>query len=54
VASAGFEVLEQCNGGLGARIDHALDAVGSPALLIGMDAPQVTASVLDVGLALIG
>src|SRR5207245_11627940 len=38
----GFEVVPQVPGGLGERLAGAFDAVGGPALLIGMDTPQVT------------
>ena len=37
-----FEVVPQVPGGLGERLAGAFDAVGGPALLIGMDTPQVT------------
>jgi glycosyltransferase A (GT-A) superfamily protein (DUF2064 family) len=50
---AGFDVVAQCGGGLGERIDHALGAIGSPAVLIGMDTPQVTAACLDRALQLV-
>jgi uncharacterized protein len=48
---AGFEVLAQAEGGLAERMEAAFAAVGTPALMIGMDAPQVTAELLDAGLA---
>jgi len=48
---AGFEVLAQCQGGLGERMAAAFAAAGGPALMIGMDAPQVTPALLDRGLA---
>ena len=48
---AGFEVLAQAKGGLAERMEAAFAAVGTPALMIGMDAPQVTAELLDAGLA---
>lgn len=38
---AGFEVVRQAAGGLGARLAGAFDAVGGPALLVGMDTPQL-------------
>jgi uncharacterized protein len=48
---AGFEVLEQATGGLGARMAAAFAAVAPPALMIGSDAPQVTPDLLDAGFA---
>ena len=39
---AGFEVVAQRGGGLDERLAHAFEDVGGPALLIGMDTPQVT------------
>ncbi|MGH9183021.1 MAG: TIGR04282 family arsenosugar biosynthesis glycosyltransferase [Acidimicrobiales bacterium] len=42
----GFEVLPQQGGGLDQRLAAAFDDVGPPALLIGMDTPQVTSSLL--------
>jgi rSAM/selenodomain-associated transferase 1 len=38
----GFEVIAQRGDGLGERLQAAFDDVGGPALLIGMDTPQVT------------
>jgi uncharacterized protein len=43
----GFQVVPQIEGGLDARIAAAFDAVGGPALLVGMDTPQLTAGVLE-------
>ena len=48
---AGFEVLPQVAGPLAARMAAAFAATGTPALMIGMDAPQVTPELLDAGLA---
>ena len=48
-----FEIHGQCAGSLGDRIDHAFRAVGQPAVLIGMDTPQVTAGILDHALYLL-
>lgn len=45
----GFEVLTQCDGGLDERLAAAFAAVRGPALLIGMDTPQVTPGILAVG-----
>ena len=42
----GFDVVPQPDGGLGARLGAALDAAGGPALVIGMDTPQLTADLL--------
>jgi uncharacterized protein len=44
---AGFEVAPQVDGGLGNRIAGAFGAVGAPAVLIGMDTPQVTPGLLE-------
>lgn len=43
----GFEVIPQAAGGLAQRLAAAFDAVGGPALLIGMDTPQLSAAQLD-------
>lgn len=43
---SGFEIVAQPQGGLDARIAGALDAADGPALLIGMDTPQVTPGLL--------
>ena len=43
----GVEVIPQRGGGLDERLAAAFDDVGDSALLIGMDTPQVTASLLD-------
>lgn len=48
---SGFEVLEQARGGLGERIAAAFEAVGGPALLIGMDTPQLTAEAIEAAAA---
>ncbi|WP_367321879.1 DUF2064 domain-containing protein [Streptomyces sp. HUAS ZL42] len=46
---AGFDVVRQCAGGLDERLAAAFaDCDGGPALLIGMDTPQVTTSLLTV------
>jgi glycosyltransferase A (GT-A) superfamily protein (DUF2064 family) len=50
---AGFELVAQRGAGLGERIDNAFREVGCPALLIGMDTPQVEAATLDAALALL-
>ena len=43
----GFDLLEQCRGGLGERLGHALGAAGGPALVVGMDTPQLTPGKLE-------
>jgi len=45
--SSGLRVLPQRGAGLAERLGHALERAGGPALLIGMDTPQVTAGLLD-------
>jgi rSAM/selenodomain-associated transferase 1 len=47
----GFEVIAQRGGGLDERLAHAFADVGEPAVLIGMDTPQVTPALLDECLA---
>ena len=44
----GFEVATQCGGSLDQRLAAAFAAVRGPALLIGMDTPQVTPDLLTV------
>jgi glycosyltransferase A (GT-A) superfamily protein (DUF2064 family) len=44
---AGFEVVPQVRGSLGARLAAAWRRAGGPGVQIGMDTPQVTPSVLD-------
>ncbi|MEU9861951.1 DUF2064 domain-containing protein [Streptomyces sp. NPDC047971] len=46
----GVEVVPQCAGGLDARLAAAFSHVDGPALLIGMDTPQVTPDLLARGL----
>ncbi|GAA2079312.1 DUF2064 domain-containing protein [Streptomyces albiaxialis] len=48
----GVEVLPQAAGGLDERLADAFSRVAGPALLIGMDTPQVTPRLLARGLAL--
>lgn len=43
---AGFDVIAQRTGGLDQRLAAAFDEVGGPALLIGMDTPQLTPTLL--------
>ncbi len=47
----GFEVVSQAEGGLGDRLAAAFAGAGGPALLIGMDTPQVSVELLEEGLA---
>lgn len=47
---AGFEVLPQRGDGLDERLAAAFADVGGPALLVGMDTPQVTPALLRQGL----
>ncbi|MFH8282598.1 TIGR04282 family arsenosugar biosynthesis glycosyltransferase [Streptomyces antibioticus] len=44
----GFDVVPQCAGGLDERLADALGRCAGPALLIGMDTPQVTPELLGV------
>jgi len=44
----GFEVIPQCGGGLDERLAAAFAAVPGPALLVGMDTPQLTPGLLTV------
>jgi rSAM/selenodomain-associated transferase 1 len=48
---AGFDVVPQRGGGLDERLAHAFGDAGAPALLIGMDTPQVTSRDLGAALA---
>ncbi|MEU6537806.1 DUF2064 domain-containing protein [Streptomyces sp. NPDC047000] len=47
----GFEVVPQCAGGLDERLADAFSHCSGPALLIGMDTPQVTPGLLTVDFA---
>ncbi|WAZ24823.1 glycosyltransferase [Streptomyces cinnabarinus] len=44
----GFEVVPQCAGGLDERLADAFAGCSGPALLIGMDTPQVTPELLTL------
>jgi hypothetical protein len=44
----GFDIVPQCGGALDERLAAAFAAVRGPALLIGMDTPQVTPGLLTV------
>ena len=51
-APAGFEIFAQRGDGLAERLAAALtEAAGGPALLVGMDTPQLTPGLLEAGLA---
>ncbi len=45
-----FDVIPQRGVGLGERLDSAFADVGGPAVLIGMDTPQVSAAMLETAL----
>ncbi|WP_427918028.1 TIGR04282 family arsenosugar biosynthesis glycosyltransferase [Streptomyces sp. cg40] len=47
----GFDVVPQCGGGLDERLAAAFAGCDGPALLIGMDTPQVTPALLTVNFA---
>jgi glycosyltransferase A (GT-A) superfamily protein (DUF2064 family) len=47
----GFDVVRQCAGGLDQRLAAAFAGCDGPALLIGMDTPQVTPHLLTVDFA---
>ncbi|MDQ3729090.1 MAG: TIGR04282 family arsenosugar biosynthesis glycosyltransferase [Actinomycetota bacterium] len=44
---SGFEIVPQTDGGLDARLAGAFSATEGPALLVGMDTPQVSAALLE-------
>jgi rSAM/selenodomain-associated transferase 1 len=47
---AGFELIRQRGDGLAERLAAAFEDVGEPALLVGMDTPQVTPKLLRDGI----
>jgi uncharacterized protein len=49
----GFEVRPQRGGGLGDRLAAAFEDVGQPALLVGMDTPQVTPELIEAGVGVL-
>jgi rSAM/selenodomain-associated transferase 1 len=49
-ASGRFEVIAQRGEGLGERLAAAFEDVGGPALLVGMDTPQLTSELLLDGM----
>jgi uncharacterized protein len=44
----GFDLHAQRGHGLGARLGNALDAAGGPALVVGMDTPQLSPALLGL------
>jgi hypothetical protein len=48
---AGLEIIAQHGDGLAQRLGNAFSDVGGPALLVGMDTPQLSAEVLADGLS---
>lgn len=46
----GFEIISQRGAGLDERLEHAFAEVDGPALLVGMDTPQLTGNLLRTGL----
>ena len=50
-APKGFDVIAQRGDGLGERLGHALPAVGGPAVVVGMDTPQLTPRLLGAAAA---
>jgi rSAM/selenodomain-associated transferase 1 len=51
---AGWDVVPQRGGDLAERLAAAFADVGGPALLVGMDTPQVSPGLLDAGVAALG
>lgn len=51
---AGFEVIPQRGVGLDERLASAFEDAGAPALLVGMDTPQISAEAIDRGRAALG
>jgi uncharacterized protein len=47
----GLEVVPQADGGLGARLAAALESAGGPAVVVGMDTPQLCAADLEAAAA---
>ncbi len=50
----GIEVIPQRGGGLDERLASAFEDIGGPALLVGMDTPQLTVELLLEGIAALG
>jgi rSAM/selenodomain-associated transferase 1 len=50
----GFELILQRGGGLAERIAAAFEDAGAPALLVGMDTPQLTPELLTTGMRKLG
>jgi rSAM/selenodomain-associated transferase 1 len=51
---AGFELHRQRGDGLGERLAAAFADIGGPALLVGMDTPQLTPALISTGLDELG
>ncbi len=49
-----FEVIAQRGGGLDERLAAAFEDVGGPAILVGMDTPQLTPQILAEGIEALG
>jgi rSAM/selenodomain-associated transferase 1 len=49
----GFEVVPQAGGGLGERLDDAFSGCPGPALLLGMDTPQISPGLLTRSISLL-
>lgn len=49
----GFEVVAQYGDGLAGRLANAFADAGAPALLVGMDTPQISTALLEAGLAVL-
>jgi hypothetical protein len=47
---AGLRIIPQRGTGLAERLEHAFADVGGPALLVGMDTPQLTAELVRQGM----
>jgi glycosyltransferase A (GT-A) superfamily protein (DUF2064 family) len=50
----GWTVMAQTGGTLGERLDAAFTKVAAPALLVGMDTPQLEAGDLDAAISALG
>lgn len=53
VVPLGFEVTPQVDGDLGRRLDAAFADIAGPALIVGMDTPQITPELLVTGAELL-
>jgi uncharacterized protein len=50
-ATVGFDIIPQCSGTLDVRLAGAFSQVRHPAVLVGMDTPQITSDLIDVSWA---